>query len=74
MLFDDPVEWSRDIVGSRFRFLIVVSGHLIITIMLVFKKDVSIMFALFTFVFPAYYLYALRYVINLLDNKEEKAE
>ena len=69
MLFDKPIEWSRDIVGSRLRFFIAISGHLIVTIILIFEKDVSIMFALFTFVFPSYYLYALRHAISLLDNK-----
>ena len=74
-IFSDPISWTRSCVGSKWRFGILVAFHLLFFAYMIFLLyDVGAqLFLVFVFLFgvwfPLLYLYALRRLFILLENK-----
>ena len=76
-IVSDPVAWSRSFVGSKWRIGIWISFHLLFFIILIFwmyDAGAQLFLPLIFLVgvwFPLLYLYALRRLLILLENKKE---
>ncbi len=74
-LFSDPLYWAKAAVGSRLRFGLTFSLHLILCgVMGVILYEEKMSFMIFTLIlvgiaYPFMYLYALRKLILLIGDK-----
>lgn len=69
----DPVGWSRNVVGSTPRFLVFAFLHVFVWILLVkIGGERMIVFVVFLTIFPIYYLYALKRLLQELDLERQE--
>lgn len=69
-LFSNPVGWSKTFVGTKPRFYLMISVHLFAGVLLsLWTQGYSLSIIVFATVFPIYYLYALRGVLEKLEDK-----
>jgi hypothetical protein len=74
-LFSDPLHWAKAAVGSRLRFGLTFSLHLILCgLMGVILYEENMQFMIFTLVlvgiaYPFMYLYALRKLVLLIGDQ-----
>ena len=77
-LFGDPVSWSKSAVGAKWRFGILIGSHILFcTMMGLNLQDDGMLFYLpgifiFGVLFPFYYLFALRKLLILIENKDQE--
>lgn len=72
-LGSDPVSWSRSAVGSSFRFLVMACLHVLIwIIVVVFEGEDVVILVLPITVFPILYLYAMKRLLQELDQERQK--
>ena len=75
-IFNDPVHWSKSAVGSQWTFGFMMVGHIFATLFIGFalydsgRLTLLILISLFTIYLPFLYLYALRKLLLLLEDKK----
>ena len=76
-LFTDPVRWSKSIVGSSWRFGYFLGLHVLICAFIgivLYRHELSYIIPLLiltSLLFPVFYLYALRKLIDQVENKDQ---
>lgn len=76
-IFNDPVHWSKMAVGSKLTFGIMIGSHIVATIIfgfVLYDSDhfsLVIFISLFTIYFPFLYLFALRKLLFLIEDKNK---
>jgi hypothetical protein len=74
-LFTDPVYWSKSVAGSSWRFGSFLSLHVLFCALIgtiLYRHDLSYLIPLLiltSLLYPVLYLYALRRLIALVENK-----
>lgn len=71
-LINSPVAWAERGVGSRMAFVTLVSIHIMVGFLAVLYLNAPVTLVLFTTVFPLYYLYALKKLVDELKALNER--
>ncbi|MBU7019270.1 MAG: hypothetical protein HXS44_17320 [Theionarchaea archaeon] len=67
-LFEDPIGWTQETVGSTIRFWIMVCLHILVGgALIVFFGSEMIIFLLFITFFPILYLYAMKKLLEEIE-------
>jgi hypothetical protein len=73
-IFNDPMLWSKYLVGSKLGFGLMVGLHIVVglTSAYMFGFTSSLLLLIFGVWFPFLYLYALRRLLIFVENKNQQ--
>ena len=73
-VFNDPVLWSKYLVGSKLGFGLLVGLHIVVGLgsAYMFGFTSSLLLLIFGVWFPFLYLYALRKLLILVESKNQQ--
>ena len=73
-IFNDPVFWSKSVVGSKLSFGLMIACHLSVGLYLIYLLGFSpfiIVLLIFGVLYPILYLNAIRKLLILNENKSQ---